>query len=57
MQQGEAKLLRRQLTRRFGQLQLWTEQRLEQAGKAEVETWADRVLGCRSLDEVSGGVI
>lgn len=56
-QQGEAKLLRRQLSRRFGPLPLWTEQRLEQAGEAELETWADRVLECRSLDEVFGAVV
>ncbi|WP_295441648.1 DUF4351 domain-containing protein [uncultured Thiodictyon sp.] len=55
MQKGEAKLLRRQLTRSFGPLPSWTEQRLEQADEAELEAWADRVLECQSLDEVFGG--
>jgi len=55
MQRGEAKLLRRQLTRRFGLLPSWVDQRLEQAGEAELEAWADRVLECGSLEEVFGG--
>lgn len=55
VQQGESKLLRRVLTRRFGPLPSWAEQRLEQAGEMELEAWADRVLECRSLEEVFGG--
>ncbi|WP_295384465.1 DUF4351 domain-containing protein [uncultured Thiodictyon sp.] len=55
LQKGEAKLLHRQLTRRFGPLPSWTEQRLEQTGEAELKTWADRVLECRSLEDVFGG--
>jgi hypothetical protein len=54
-QEGEAKLLRRQLTRRFGPLPSWAEERLGQAGETELEEWADRVLECRSLKEVIGG--
>ncbi len=50
--QGEAKLLRRQLVRRFGALPAWAEERLEQAGEAELEVWADRVLECATLEEV-----
>ena len=49
---GEAKLLRRQLTRRFGPLPHWVQQRLEHATEAELESWADRVLESRSLDEI-----
>jgi hypothetical protein len=49
---GEAKLLRRQLVRRFGALPAWAELRLEQAGEAELEVWADRVLECATLEEV-----
>ena len=50
--QGETKLLRRQLVRRFGALPDWAEARLEQAGEAELEVWADRVLDCETLEEV-----
>ena len=49
---GEARLLRRLLTRRFGPLPPWVEGRLEQATEAELESWADRVLEFRSLEEV-----
>jgi hypothetical protein len=54
-QQGEIKLLRRQLARRFGPLPSWADERLEQASEAELEGWADRVLECRSLEDVFGG--
>ena len=54
-QEGETKLLRRQLTRRFGPLPSWAEERLGQAGETELEEWADRVLECQSLKEVFGG--
>jgi hypothetical protein len=55
VQVGETKMLRRQLTRRFGSLPSWVDQRLEQASVAELEAWGDRVLECGSLDEVFGG--
>jgi hypothetical protein len=54
-QEGEAKLLRRQLTRRFGPLPSWAEERLGPAGETELEEWGDRVLECRSLKEVFDG--
>jgi hypothetical protein len=40
------------LVRRFGALPVWAESRVEQAGEAELEVWADRVLGCATLEEV-----
>ncbi|NEV64196.1 transposase, partial [Thiorhodococcus minor] len=49
---GEARLLRRLLIRRFGVLPAWAEARLEQAGEAELEFWADRVLDRDTLEEV-----
>ena len=49
---GEAKLLRRQLTRRFGSLPLWVEERLGNATEAELESWADRILESRNLNDV-----
>ena len=54
-QEGETKVLRRQLTRRFGPLPSWAEERLGQASETELEEWGDRVLECRSLKEVLGG--
>ncbi len=51
-QEGEATVLRRQLARRFGPLPSWAEQRLDQAGEAELESWADRVLDAQTLEDV-----
>ena len=48
----EVCLLRRQLTRRFGPLPDWAEQRLQNAPLAELESWAERVLDAPTLDAV-----
>ena len=50
--QGEATVLRRLLTRRFGPLPLWADERLAQASPQELERWADRVLDAPHLDEI-----
>jgi hypothetical protein len=50
--QGETLVLRRQLTRRFGPLPAWVEQRLEEASAAQLEAWAERVLDAAQLEEV-----
>ncbi|WP_142810906.1 DUF4351 domain-containing protein [Tepidiphilus olei] len=50
--QGEALLLQRMLTRRFGPLPEWARQRLEDATSNELETWADRVLDAARLEDV-----
>ena len=50
--QGELAVLRRQLTRRFGPLPLWTEAKLGQAGQSQLEAWADRVLDAPTLEDV-----
>ena len=50
--EGETKLLRRLLVQRFESLPAWAEARLEQAGEAELEIWADRVLDRATLEEV-----
>jgi hypothetical protein len=54
MQQGEGLLLRRQLQRRFGVLPETIDTRLSQASLAQLETWGDRVLDAKSLNEVFG---
>ena len=50
--QGEALILRRLLTRRFGALPEWVETNLTQASTAQLEHWADRILDADALDAV-----
>jgi predicted transposase YdaD len=52
---GEAKLLRRLLLHRFGPLPTWVEQRLQDADESTLESWAERVLDCGTLEDVFGG--
>lgn len=47
---GETKLLRRLLTRRFGKLPAWAEERLQSADEATLEHWAEQILECESLE-------
>jgi hypothetical protein len=54
IQQGEVIVLKRLLTKRFGPLPEWAEQRLEQASPQELEAWAERVLEAPRLEEVFG---
>ena len=50
--QGEAHILRCQLTRRFGPLPEWAETKLNDAGQPQLEAWALRVLDAPTLEEV-----
>lgn len=50
--EGEAQILRRQLTRRFGPLPEWVETKLTQAPTDQLELWADRILDADTLDAV-----
>ncbi len=50
--QGEATLLMRQLKRCFERLPACVEKRLEQASRDELESWADRVIDARALEDV-----
>jgi hypothetical protein len=52
IQQGEVIVLKRLLTRRFGPLPAWAEQRLEQASPQELEGWAEHVLEAQQLEDV-----
>jgi Domain of unknown function (DUF4351) len=52
LQQGVASILKRQLTRRFQQVPEWAEERLEKAGRDELEHWADRVIDAESIEQV-----
>ncbi len=49
---GGRTLLIRQLKRRFGPLNTDALARLDRASQQELETWADRILDARSLNEV-----
>lgn len=49
---GEAKLLRKQLTRRFGPLPAWAEAKLAEAEPARLEAWGERVLDAATLEEI-----
>ncbi|MBF0157033.1 MAG: Rpn family recombination-promoting nuclease/putative transposase [Magnetococcales bacterium] len=51
-QEGEAALLLRILQRRFGTLPEWVAERVRSAGQSSLESWGDRVLDARSLDEI-----
>ncbi len=50
--EGQAELLLRQLTRKFGPLDNSVHDRVHAATTTELETWADRVLTATTLDDV-----
>jgi hypothetical protein len=52
IEQGEMMLLRRMLTKRFGNLPEAIEVRLSQASIADLELWSDRLLDAKTLAEV-----
>ena len=51
-QEGETLLLQRLLARRFGPLPAGLVMLIAAATVVEIETWGDRVLDTRTLDEV-----
>jgi hypothetical protein len=51
---GERKILVRLLQLRFGDLSEGIVERVRAAGSEQLESWADRVLTARTLDEVLG---
>ena len=50
--EGEVRLLRKQLVRRFGPLPDWAERRLTDAEPAQLERWGERVLEAATLEAV-----
>ena len=52
MQQGKARVLLRQLTRRFGQLPVETVRKIEAADADTLLGWSERVLTATTLEEV-----
>ena len=51
---GEVKILKRQMSRQYGPLPGWAEERLAKASVDDLEQWADRVLDAVSIEEVFG---
>jgi len=51
---GEVKILKRQMSRQYGPLPGWAEERLAKASVDDLERWADRVLDAASIEEVFG---
>jgi hypothetical protein len=52
--QGESKILRRQLQRRFGSLPTWVAEKMECATTDQLESWADALLDAPTLGAVFG---
>ena len=52
--QGEVEILKRQMSRQYGPLPGWAEERLAKASVDDLEQWADRVLEASSIGEVFG---
>lgn len=50
--EGRRAILRRQLTRKFGDLPADALEQLERASEAQLDAWAERILDASSLDDV-----
>ena len=50
--EGEAIVLRLQLSLRFGPLPAWVDERLSAAREPELEEWALRILTSQRLDQI-----
>ncbi|GHT81768.1 hypothetical protein AGMMS49960_05350 [Betaproteobacteria bacterium] len=53
-QEGEVRLLARQLTRRFGPLSPRVEARLREADSTQLEAWFDASFDAQSLTDIVG---
>jgi predicted transposase YdaD len=53
-QEGEVTLLERLLSKRFGPLEEATRSRLNNATLEQIESWAERVLDAKTLEDVFG---
>ena len=49
---GEQSLLARLLTKRFGALPEWAQQRLDVADTTQLESWGEKLLDAKSLQDV-----
>ena len=53
--EGEVKLLKKLLEKRFGSLPSWAITKLESAAEEELETWGESILTADTLSTVFGG--
>lgn len=51
-QQGETRLLIKQIKVKFGELPDWAQRRLEHASADQLDEWSMRILTASSLDEL-----
>lgn len=49
-EEGIKKVLKRQLTKRFGDLPAWATEKLDAAESTQLETWADGIFDATSLE-------
>jgi predicted transposase/invertase (TIGR01784 family) len=52
---GERLLLQRQMTRKFGELDYLTQEKINRSSEADLERWAERILDAKTLAEVFTG--
>ena len=50
--EGETQLLIRQLSKRFGPLPSWVQNKFLQADNEKLELWSERILDAKTLAEV-----
>ena len=50
--EGEAKLLRKLMERRFGALPTWVKDKLAQANQGDLETWGEAILTAPTLEAI-----
>ena len=51
---GELKVIRALLNKRFGELPVWAQERLDRATAGQLETWSTNLLDAASLEEALG---
>ncbi|WP_442488308.1 DUF4351 domain-containing protein [Halomonas litopenaei] len=51
-QQGETRMLAKQMRRKFGELPEWAKARLDSASTEQLDTWGERILTANTLDEL-----
>jgi len=52
--EGERKVLRAQLKKRFGRLPVWAQKQLDEATAEQIEAWSLKLLDARKLEDVLG---
>ncbi len=55
IQTGGSLVLRNLLSRRFGSIPAWTEDRLKHAKQKDFEIWSARILDAKTIEEIFDG--